>query len=176
MSKQKCVFLDRDGVLNLERGDYTYTVADFEVLPGVPETLKLLKQQGFILIVVTNQGGIAKGLYTKNDVLSCHHKLQEQCDYLIDALYYAPSHPAHSESLSRKPDSLMLERAIARFNIEPAASWLVGDSKRDLQAAEKVGINAILVGDQYPESSYLRKAHDLVEAAAIILKDIKKPA
>jgi D-glycero-D-manno-heptose 1,7-bisphosphate phosphatase len=63
--QQKCVFLDRDGVLNRERGDYTYTLEDFEVLPGVPEALALLKQNGYMLIVVTNQGGIAKGLYTK---------------------------------------------------------------------------------------------------------------
>lgn len=176
MPKQKCVFLDRDGVLNLERGDYTYKLDEFEVLPGVPETLALLKANGYLLIVVTNQGGVAKGLYKKEDVLKCHGKLQETCKSLIDALYYAPSHPAFSESLSRKPDSLMLERAIAKYDIDPAASWLVGDSKRDLQAAEKVGVKAILVGDHHPENAYILQAHDLKEAAFMILKGIKKPA
>ena len=65
MQKQKCVFLDRDGVLNRERGDYTYKLEDFEVLPGVPEALALLKENGFLLIVVTNQAGVAKGLYQR---------------------------------------------------------------------------------------------------------------
>lgn len=176
MPKQKCVFLDRDGVLNLERGDYTHALDDFEVLPGVPETLSLLKANGFLLIVVTNQGGIAKGLYNKKDVLACHDKLQRSCNSLIDALYYAPSHPAYSESLSRKPNSLMLERAIARFNIDPAASWMVGDSLRDLEAAEKVGVKAILVGKQHLLNTYALQAHDLREAACIILSGIKKPA
>lgn len=176
MPKQKCIFLDRDGVLNLERGDYTFALDDFEVLPGVAEALALLKKNGFLLIVITNQGGIAKGLYTKEDVLACHRKLQKSCNSLIDAIYYAPSHPAHSESLSRKPDSLMLERAIAKFNIDPATSWLVGDSTRDLQAAEKAGVKAILVGAHHPENTYARQARDLYDAAIFILGGIKKPA
>jgi len=171
MPKQKCVFLDRDGVLNLERGDYTYKPEDFEVLPGVPETLALLKANGFLLIVVTNQGGIAKQLYKKEEVLACHNKLQASCNNLIDALYYAPSHPAYSESLFRKPDSLMLERAIAKYNIDPAASWMVGDSLRDLEAAEKVGVRSVLVGDKYESGTYPVQVHDLKEAAQVILGD-----
>ncbi|MBB6612533.1 HAD family hydrolase [Pontibacter sp. Tf4] len=169
MPHQKCVFLDRDGVLNRERGDYTYMLDDFEVLPKVPEALALLKQHGYLLIVVTNQGGVAKGLFTKNDVMACHHKLQQSCDNLIDAIYYAPSHPNYSESLSRKPDSLMLERAIARYNIDVTQSWMVGDSMRDLEAAEKVGVKAILVGDKYSAGSYPLHMHDLWEAAQVIV-------
>src|SRR4051812_6709768 len=123
--KKACVFLDRDGVLNAERGEYTFRTEDFEILPGVPEALKLLKESGFLLIVITNQAGIAKGLYTKENVFACHEKLQKACGNLIDALYFAPLHPSVSESLSRKPDSLMLEKAIAKFNIDPENSWLV---------------------------------------------------
>ena len=172
--QQKCVFLDRDGVLNRERGDYTYTLEDFEVLPGVPEALALLKQNGYLLVVVTNQGGIAKELYTKADVMACHQKLQDACGNIIDAIYYAPSHPNYSESLSRKPDSLMLERAIARYNLDPAQSWMVGDSHRDLEAAEKVGLRSIIVGDKYAAGSYTWQVNDLWEAAAIILREEKK--
>src|SRR5688572_17454743 len=127
-----CVFLDRDGVLNAERGDYTYRTEDFEIINGVPEALNLLKENGYLLIVITNQAGIAKGLYTKEQVFACHDKLQHACGNIIDALYFAPLHPTVSESLSRKPDSLMLEKAIAKFNIDPEKSWLVGDKKRDL--------------------------------------------
>jgi D-glycero-D-manno-heptose 1,7-bisphosphate phosphatase len=170
---QKCVFLDRDGVLNRERGDYTYLTDEFEVLPNVPEALTLLKKNGYLLIVVTNQGGIAKELYKKNDVLACHLKLQENCGSLIDDLYYAPSHPNYSESLSRKPDSLMLERAIARYNIDPAQSWMIGDSLRDLQAAEKVGVKAILVGDKYDAGTYTLQVKDLWEATQAIINTKK---
>ncbi|MFD2513366.1 D-glycero-alpha-D-manno-heptose-1,7-bisphosphate 7-phosphatase [Pontibacter locisalis] len=170
MQKQKCVFLDRDGVLNRERGDYTYKLDEFEVLPRVPEALALLKKNEFLLIVVTNQAGIAKKLYRKEDVLACHEKLQGTCSSLIDAIYYAPGHPSFSESLSRKPDSLMLERAIAKYNIDPAQSWMVGDSERDLHAADKVGVRSILVGEKYRPDLHDYQAKDLWEAAQVILK------
>lgn len=166
--KRKCVFLDRDGVLNAERGEYTYRTEDFEVLPWVPEALELLKANGFLLIIVTNQGGIAKGVYTKEAVFACHQKLQQACGDLIDALYYAPGHPAVSESLSRKPDSLMLEKAIARFNIDPERSWLIGDRKRDLEAAAKVGVKSILVGAEEALVHELRE-EDLLAAARFIV-------
>lgn len=166
---QKCVFLDRDGVLNRERGEYTYRLEDFEVLPGVVEALKLLKENGYLLVVITNQAGIAKKLYRKEDVLACHDKLQEACNHIIDAIYLAPGHPNYSESLLRKPDSLMLEKAIAKFNIDPAQSWMVGDSVRDLQAAEKVGVQAVLVGDKYDLGTYKNQVKDLFEAAQLIL-------
>jgi D-glycero-D-manno-heptose 1,7-bisphosphate phosphatase len=169
MTKQKCVFLDRDGVLNEERGDYTYKVDEFVVLPGVPEALGLLKARGYLLVVVTNQGGIAKGLYAKADMLACHHKLQQACGQLIDYLYYAPAHPSVSASLARKPDSLMLERAMARFGIDPRHSWLVGDRLRDVAAARKVGVAAILVGGEDPAPPGVPQAADLWEAARLIL-------
>lgn len=169
MQQQKCVFLDRDGVLNRERGDYTYALDDFEVLPGVPEALRLLKKNGYLLIVVTNQGGVAKGLYKKEDVLACHQKLQDSCDFLIDAHYMAPGHPNYSASLSRKPDSLMLEKAIAKYNIDVEKSWMVGDSLRDLEAADKVGVKGILVGDKYKPGAHVWQLADLWEATQFIL-------
>ncbi|MFD3000573.1 D-glycero-alpha-D-manno-heptose-1,7-bisphosphate 7-phosphatase [Pontibacter toksunensis] len=176
MQKNKCVFLDRDGVLNRERGDYTYKLEEFEVLPRVTEALALLKENGYLLIVVTNQAGVAKGFYRRTDVLACHQKLQESSDSIIDAIFYAPGHPSSSESLSRKPDSLMLERAIARYNIDPEASWMVGDSLRDLQAAAKVGVAAVLVGEQHPAQTHPWQVQDLWEAAQLILQNAKKPA
>ncbi|GAB3197427.1 D-glycero-D-manno-heptose 1,7-bisphosphate phosphatase [Pontibacter aydingkolensis] len=170
MQQQKCVFLDRDGVLNRERGEYTYKLDEFEVLPGVPEALRLLKQNGYLLIVVTNQGGIAKKMYQKADVMACHNKLQDSCNSLIDAIYYAPGHPKYSESLSRKPDSLMLERAMAKYSIDPSQSWMVGDSLRDIEAADKVGVKSILVGDKYDAGTYTLQVNDLWEAAQVILE------
>ncbi|AKQ46067.1 D,D-heptose 1,7-bisphosphate phosphatase [Rufibacter radiotolerans] len=170
--KRKAVFLDRDGVLNVERGDYTWRTHEFEVAPGVPEALALLKQAGYLLIVITNQGGIAKGLYTKEDALACHQKLQTAAGEVIDAIYMAPGHPSSSESLSRKPDSLMLERAIAKFNLDPSACWMVGDQLRDIKAARKSGVPAILVGPHAPVTDVPQKA-DLLEAAQWIVSHTK---
>ncbi|BDD03249.1 D-glycero-alpha-D-manno-heptose-1,7-bisphosphate 7-phosphatase [Aureibacter tunicatorum] len=165
----KCVFLDRDGVLNVERGEYTYKTSDFVVEIGVAESLNKLKAAGFLLIVITNQAGIAKGLYEKEDVLKCHQKLQSETGNQIDALYYSPYHPLQTESLTRKPDSLMFEKAIAKFNIDPAQSWMIGDKERDIVPANKLGIQGILISDLNDESLATAICSTLPEAAEIIL-------
>lgn len=169
---QKAIFLDRDGVLNEERGEYTYKVDDFIIPEGTIEALKNLKEAGFLLIVITNQGGIAKGLYTVQDVLKCHEYLQQQCGRLIDDLYYSPYHEAYSNSLSRKPDSLMLERAIAKYKIKPELSWMVGDSLRDMIPAQKLGIKTIKIGKKI-DMNVDFYAENLKEASEkILLKNI----
>ncbi len=164
----KAVFLDRDGVLNREIGDYVWEVEKFEVLPGVPESLGRLKAAGYYLVVVTNQAGIAKGLYTAADVQACHQKLQQACHGALDALYFAPGHPSISESLRRKPDSLMLEQAVARFRLDTARCWLVGDRLRDLQAGARVGVRGVLVGEE-EAAGFQSRVPDLVAATNLIL-------
>lgn len=141
----RCVFLDRDGVLNVERGDYVYKVKDFEIVEGAPQALACLKAKNFLLIVITNQGGIAKNIYTKQQMDTCHRYLQEACNGVIDAFYYAPYHPMITQSLSRKPDSLLFEKAIAKYHIAVHQSWMIGDRKRDLLPAKKLGIRTIQV-------------------------------
>jgi D-glycero-D-manno-heptose 1,7-bisphosphate phosphatase len=168
MIKHKAVFLDRDGVLNIERGDYTYLPEDFILEERVPEALFLLKEQGFLLIVVTNQGGLAKELFTRAQMQACHLKLQQSCNNLIDAIYYAPSHPAVSASLARKPDSLMLEKALAKYHIAPEKSWMVGDQLRDMQAAEKIKVTGILVGP-HPPATYPNQKANLWEATQFLV-------
>ncbi len=165
----KCVFLDRDGVLNQERGEYTFSVEDFVIIKGVKTALENLKNAGYLLIVITNQGGIAKGLYKREDVLNCHLYLQEQCHHIIDAMYYSPYHPDYTQSISRKPDSLMFERAIAKYEIDASNSWMVGDSDRDIIAAEKMGIKGLRVNKPWENN----KSHfrNLLEASEMILKE-----
>ena len=152
----KALFLDRDGVLNRERGEYTYLAKDFELLPDVSSALKLVQEKGFLLIVVSNQGGIAKGLYTHSQVEGLHSlmasKLSESGIYL-DEFYYCPHHDAIGKCICRKPNSLMLEKAIARFDIDVNESVFIGDSNRDVEAAEKVGVKGILVDSN---SSFLK--------------------
>jgi len=177
MQKQKCVFLDRDGVLNRELGDYAYRLDHFEVLPRVPEALVLLKQHGYLLIVITNQSGISKGIFQREDMEACHRKLQDTCNHLIDDIYFAPGHQTISASLSRKPDSLMLEKAIAKYNIDPNQSWMVGDVPRDIAAGLKAGVRTIMVGGRHrPADAQTLEAEDLWEAAQLILAETKKPA
>jgi D-glycero-D-manno-heptose 1,7-bisphosphate phosphatase len=165
----KCIFLDRDGVLNRDRVDYAYDLSHFKMLPGVSEALALLKKAGYLLVVVTNQSGIAKGIYTRENMATCHRYMHEHTAYMIDAVYYAPHHPVKTASLTRKPDSLMFEKAIARFNIDPAQSWMVGDKERDITPAYQLGIPAMLISPQHVETKARFIVEDLAAATDRIL-------
>lgn len=167
----KCVFLDRDGVLNEDRTDYVYRVEDFVIPDGVPEGLRALKEAGYLLIVITNQAGIAKGLYTRDDVMACYHYLQEQCGHVIDAIYYSPHHPQYdTESLTRKPGSLLLEKAIAKYDILPNESWMIGDAPRDMQAGKRVGVRTVRIAPETQATSDCDGyAPNLLEASRFVL-------
>lgn len=165
----KCVFLDRDGVLNEELGYQLTQAEEFKVKEGIAEPLRRLKQAGYLLIVITNQSGIAKGDYTEEFVLECHEKIQKSIGGLLDDLYFAPGHESVSRSLLRKPDSLMFEKAISKHHIDASQSWMVGDKERDLIPARKMGIGTIhLTGKQASEYADF-KVNDLAEAASLIL-------
>src|SRR5258706_3591812 len=95
-----CVFLDRDGVINKDNPNYTFRKEEFEILPGVIDALRELKSNGHKLIVVTNQSGIAQGLYTQQQMEDCHQFFQLQCGGLIDHFYFSPDHPSVTAFLS----------------------------------------------------------------------------
>lgn len=141
----KCIFLDRDGVLNVERDDYTYLPEDFIIPDHVPESIRKIKAAGFLVIVVTNQAGITKGIYTREQMHVCHDILMGKTNHLIDRIYYSPYHPSFSESLSRKPGTIMIEKAMARFDIDPRQSWLIGDRARDIECGQRMGLKTILI-------------------------------
>ncbi|MDJ1484444.1 HAD family hydrolase [Cytophagaceae bacterium YF14B1] len=168
----KCIFLDRDGVLNEEIGTYVYKREDLIIPQGMPEALQQLKKAGYLLVVITNQAGIAMGKYTRKEVLDCHSKIQEACGNVLDALYYCPHHPDYdTASLTRKPDSLMIEKAIAKFNIDRNQSWMVGDRQRDIEAGNKQQIKGIFISAQEPSpSTAIYNAKNLLEASRFILQ------
>jgi len=166
----KCIFLDRDGVINRDRVDYAYDLSHFDMLPGVAEALSRLKKAGYLLVVVTNQSGIAKGIYTREDMGTCHRYMHEHSGHVIDAVYYAPHHPVSTESLTRKPGSLMFEKAIARFDIDPARSWMIGDKERDITPAHKLGIPSILISPERPKTKAQFIVENLSEATDRILE------
>ena len=167
----KCIFLDRDGVLNKDNPNYTYRVEEFIILDGVIESLRNLKHHGYRLIVVTNQSGIAQGIYTEAQMHACHHYFQQQSGQLIDHFYFCPYHPSVTASLSRKPGTLMFEKGIARFQADVKNSWMIGDRGRDILPARQLGLNTIQVGDEIePPDQADYRVENLLEAAAIILK------
>lgn len=164
----KCVFLDRDGVINKDYVDYVYSADKLEILPGVVKALQTLKGAGYLLIVITNQSGIAKGIYTREQMHETHRLIQQACGGVIDHFYYAPWHPSISKCLTRKPGSLMFERAIARYKVDVGQSWMVGDKDRDLIPAKKLGIKCIQVDyDDSPVADY--KVEDLPAALPLLL-------
>ena len=149
MDKNKAIFLDRDGVINNNSlAYYVFKTEDFVFNKGVFDCLKRFKQKGYSLIIITNQGGIAKKQYNHSDVenLNAHIQtvLQEKGIELAD-IFYCPHHSDISKCLCRKPHSLLFEKAIAKYNIDTTASFMIGDSERDIVAAEKAGLTGIKV-------------------------------
>jgi D-glycero-D-manno-heptose 1,7-bisphosphate phosphatase len=146
--KKKAIFLDRDGVLIQERGDYTWLLEDLKINQGVPEALQNFSKEGYLLIVISNQGGIGRDLYTKQEADYLHLHISRSLGMSgikIDEYYYCPHHPTTSNCICRKPDSQLLEKAIARFNIDPEKSFFIGDTERDILAGRKAGVNTILI-------------------------------
>jgi D-glycero-D-manno-heptose 1,7-bisphosphate phosphatase len=150
---KRIVFLDRDGVINRDHADYTYTLERFVVLPGVPEQIARLKEAGWLVAVITNQSGIAKRLYGHTDVALVHAHLEQvlaQSGTAVDGIWYCPHHPDYSACLCRKPGSLLVEKALALLGADPAQSWFIGDRPRDIEAAQRAGVRGILVDTDAP--------------------------
>jgi len=144
----KVIFLDRDGVINRETGNYIYNLNDFVINDGLEQALNVWSRDGYSFVIVTNQGGISKGLYHKNDVQDINAFLQiwfESRSLNLLNIFYCPHHNAIEHCICRKPDSLMLEKIIARYAVSLEHSFMIGDSDRDIQAANKVGLRAFKI-------------------------------
>lgn len=166
----RCVFLDRDGVINKDNPNYTYRISEFEILPGVLEAIRILKDAGYVLVVVTNQSGIAQGIYTEEEMRTCHKYFQNECGGRIDHFYFSPHHPSVSASLSRKPGTLMFEKAIARFDVDATQSWMIGDRGRDIIPARDLSIRTIQIGHEIEHENRADfTVENLLEAAQLIL-------
>ena len=146
----KAIFFDRDGTINHVTDKYYISKAeDFIINEGVIGSLKILQQHNFIFIIISNQSGIAKNLYSIDDAESIHNLFLDTLkneNIKIAEIYFCPHHPEYSgKCLCRKPDSLLIEKALGRFQIDPAKSYFIGDALRDVQAAEKAGVQGILI-------------------------------
>ncbi|MDR1157997.1 MAG: HAD family hydrolase [Oscillospiraceae bacterium] len=147
----KAAFFDRDGTININTG-HTYKIEELKFISGRPELIKGYNDAGYLVIVVTNQAGIAKGLYTEDDMhrfnRHMNERLQGEYGAHIDAFYFCPHHPdVTGECNCRKPKPGMLRRAIEDFDIDVGASILFGDQAWDMQAAQACGIKNVLLDD-----------------------------
>ena len=176
------VFLDRDGTINVDHG-YVFRPGEFEFIAGAPEAIRRLRDAGYLMIVVTNQAGIARGLYGEADVHELHRHLDRELERYgtaIDAYYYCPHHPEKGiepylrECACRKPLPGMLLQAAADFSLNLGGSFLVGDKLSDIEAGLAAGCTPILVDTGYGADVEIvppdvPRVADLAAAADLIL-------
>ena len=174
---RRAVFIDRDGTIILNDGD----LGDpdrVELLPGAAAAMKALREAGYALVVITNQGGVARGKYDEAAVHATHERLEQVLrretglGAVVDAFYFCPFHPEGTveryrrEHPWRKPAPGMLLAAAEAHGFDLAASWMVGDQERDAQAGAAAGCRSILIGASNAASAADFFARDLAEAAA----------
>ena len=152
ITRRPALFLDRDGVLNVDRG-YVSRIDDFEWIDGAKQCVKTFKDRGWFVFVVTNQSGIARGYYTEEAMHALHAFMAEELAAYgteIDRFYHAPWHEEgeiaryRRKSIDRKPGPGMLLHAMADFPVNREQSFLIGDKQTDMDAARAAGVGAFL--------------------------------
>lgn len=143
--KNKALFLDRDGVINIDYG-HVHKIEDFDFIDGIFQLCEYYQSNGYLIIIVTNQAGISKGLYdiSQYEILT-NWMIGEfkKKDIIIDKVYFCPDHP-NSNSKCRKPEPGMLISAINEFNIDPSKSFLYGDKDSDIEAGRSAGVKNLI--------------------------------
>jgi D-glycero-D-manno-heptose 1,7-bisphosphate phosphatase len=161
---KKAIFLDRDNTLIKDDG-YIHEPEKVELLRGVPEGLKLLREKGYLLIVVSNQSGIGRGYFQEKDFHAVNERLQELLkpyDVQIDDFFFCPHHPDDNCNC-RKPKTGMVEKAVKKWNIDVSKSFVVGDKEIDVMLALNAGCKGgFLVGEE-PFKDFLSVAKHIVE-------------
>jgi D-glycero-D-manno-heptose 1,7-bisphosphate phosphatase len=191
----KAVFLDRDGTVNEEVG-YLRDLANLKLIPGAGTAISRLNRAGYLVVVITNQSGVARGYFPESQVHDAHSRLKDMLQVdsaTIDAVYYCPHHPTAGDSRyttlcdCRKPSTGLIDRAAADLGIDRGSSYMVGDKWSDVELAHRAGVSAILVqsGFAADDPGNTRPAHvedpdyiarDLGAAVDWILGQSRRPA
>lgn len=143
---RKAVFLDRDGVINKERSDYVKTVEELMIL-DVADPIKKLRDNDYLVVVITNQSAVNRGLTNHQNIAMIHYAIQEYVKKngtQIDAFYYCPHRPDENCNC-RKPKPGLLKKATSDLNIDLKSSWMIGDRESDMEAAKFAGCKSIKI-------------------------------
>ncbi|MFH1423794.1 MAG: D-glycero-beta-D-manno-heptose 1,7-bisphosphate 7-phosphatase [Candidatus Nealsonbacteria bacterium] len=157
------IFLDRDGVININEPEYVHRIEDFKFVPRALPALRRLSQTDYKIIIATNQSGIGREYYTEKDLEVLHQWMLRRFKkegIRIDKIYYCPHAPGQKCNC-RKPKTGMIEQAVKDFGINLSKSWIIGDSERDIQMGKEVNLKTILLGGE---------VKNLAEAVKIILQ------
>ena len=187
--KRPALFMDRDGTISEEVG-YVNHPARFRLFPYTAAAIKLLNENGWLAIVVTNQAGVARGYFSEDVIIQIHEQVQrdlQNASAKLDAIYYCAHHPSVGEPPyrldcdCRKPRTGLIDRAAADFQIDLGRSWMVGDRYGDVELARNAGLHSAFVLSGYGrgEWEYQRGswqiepelvAEDLLEAVKTIVE------
>jgi histidinol-phosphate phosphatase family protein len=165
MNKLKTIFLDRDGVINHERKDYVKSISELKIFPNVAKNIKLLKNAGFLIVVITNQSAINRGIITRDMIEQIHESIQ---NYLkknqthIDKFYYCP-HTPNENCDCRKPKPGLFHQAISELKIDIESSWMIGDNDSDTDAATSIGCKAIKINEKFSLDHAVKKILNIVD-------------
>ena len=186
---RRAVFLDRDGTINEEK-EYLHRVEDFEFIPGASEAIRRLKEAGFLVVVVTNQSGVARGYYALEEVAILHRHMQRELETVgaaVDGIYVCPHHPVEGvgefrrECDCRKGRPGMLLRAAREHGIDLSRSYMIGDKIADVEVGEAAGCLPLMVLTGYGRTESAKispdrvlRFADLAEATDFIL--VRNPA
>ncbi|MCD5401258.1 HAD family hydrolase [candidate division NPL-UPA2 bacterium] len=141
LSRTRAVFLDRDGTINEDKG-YLSDVRNLKIVPGAMEAVNLLKREGFLIFIVSNQSGLARGFFTREDLERIHAQLKKI--FPLDGIYYCPHHP-DEDCPCRKPRPKMVLDIADKFRIDRGKSYVIGDAQSDLEMGQRAGCKSILV-------------------------------
>lgn len=177
--KKRAVFLDRDGTV-CEEVNYLSRAEDLRLFPFAVEAVKLLNENKFLVILITNQSGIARKFFDENDLREIHQKLQDELtksDAKLDAIYFCP-HISADNCGCRKPKTGLINQALKDFEIDLQNSWMIGDKAIDVQTGFNAGTKTALVLTGYgkKEIEILEKEQDfiaknLLEAAKFVIRN-----
>ena len=159
---EQIVFLDRDGVINKNRDDYVKTWDEFEFLPNTKKAIKLLNDNGYKIIIITNQSVVGRGIITEKTLTGIHEKMLKElneCGCRIEKIYYCPHAPGDNCGC-RKPKSGLLLKAAKDFDIDLKKCYFIGDSETDVEAGKRAGCKTYLVSEN----------RDLLDIARTLIK------